>query len=63
MIKDGDSEEFNARIMVKHHLVLVVKILLANAQMQEMQVWSLGQEDSLEEEMETQYSIFAWKIP
>ena len=29
---------------------------------QEMQVWSLGQEDSLEEEMATHSSIFAWKI-
>ena len=41
----------------------MVKILLANAQTQDMQVWSLGQEDSLEEEMETQYSYFAWIIP
>ena len=31
--------------------------------MQEMQVRSLGQEDSLEEEMETHSSILAWKIP
>ena len=30
--------------------------------MQEMQVWSLGQEDPLEKEMETHSSIFAWKI-
>ena len=30
--------------------------------MQEMQVWSLGQEDSLEKEMATQSSI-AWEIP
>ena len=28
-----------------------------------MWVWSLGQEDSLEEEMATQSSILAWKIP
>ena len=31
--------------------------------MQEMQVWSLGQEDPLEKEMETHSSIFAWKTP
>ena len=33
--------------------------------MQEMQVWgrSLGQEDSLEREMETHSSILAWKNP
>ena len=29
----------------------------------EMQVESLGQEDSLEEEMATHFSILAWKIP
>ena len=31
--------------------------------MQETQVQSLGQEDPLEEEMATHYSIFAWRIP
>ena len=31
--------------------------------MQETRVWSLGQEDSLEEEMATYSSILAWKIP
>ena len=31
--------------------------------MQEMQVCSLGQEDLLEEEMATHFSILAWKIP
>ena len=31
--------------------------------MQEMQVWSLGQENPLEEEMTTHASILAWKIP
>ena len=31
--------------------------------MQEMQVQSLGQEDSLEEERATHSSILAWKIP
>ena len=30
--------------------------------MQKMQVWSLGQEDLLEEEMTTHSSILAWKI-
>ena len=28
-----------------------------------MQVWSLGQEDPLEEDVATQSSILAWKIP
>ena len=31
--------------------------------MQEMQVWSLGREDPLEEEMGTHSSILAWRIP
>ena len=31
--------------------------------MQEMQVRSLGKEDSLEKEMATHYSILAWEIP
>ena len=31
--------------------------------MQETQVLSLGQEDLLEEEMATHYSILAWEIP
>ena len=32
-------------------------------EMQEVQVWSLGQEDPLEEEMATHPSILAWNIP
>ena len=31
--------------------------------MQETQVQSLGQEDSLEKEMATQSNILAWRIP
>ena len=31
--------------------------------MQEMQVQSLGQEDTLEEEMATHSSILTWEIP
>ena len=31
--------------------------------MPEMQVQSLGQKDSLKEEMTTHYSILAWEIP
>ena len=30
---------------------------------QDMQVWSLGQEDALEEEMTTHSGILAWEIP
>ena len=32
-------------------------------EMQETQVWSLGQEDPLEEDMATHSSIFAWEVP
>ena len=38
----------------------VVKNPLAK---QEMQVWSLDQEDPLEKEMATHSSILAWEIP
>ena len=31
--------------------------------MQEMQVQSLGREDTLEKEMATHSSVFAWRIP
>ena len=31
--------------------------------MQETQIWSLGREDPLEEEMATHSSILAWEIP
>ena len=31
--------------------------------MQEIQVWSLGQEDPLEKEMETHSGILAWRLP
>ena len=31
--------------------------------MQEMQVWSLGQEDPLEEEVTTHHSVLAWETP
>ena len=31
--------------------------------MQETQVWTLGQEDSLEKEVATHFSIIIWEIP
>ena len=31
--------------------------------MQETRVWSLGQEDTLEKEIETHFSVLAWEIP
>ena len=31
--------------------------------MKEMQIQSLGQEDALEEEMATHFSILTWKVP
>ena len=41
----------------------VVKNLPAMQETQETGVQSLGQEDPLEKEMRTHYSILAWKIP
>ena len=40
-----------------------IKNLPAVQEMQEAWVPSLGQEDLLEEEMETQSSILSWRIP
>ena len=40
-----------------------VKNSPAMQEIQEIQVQSLGWEDSLEEEMATHFSILAWKIP
>jgi len=41
----------------------VVKNLLCNFRRHETQVWSLGQEDPLEEDMATHSNILAWRIP
>ena len=40
-----------------------IKNLPAMQELQEMQVWSLGLEDPLEEGMATHSSILAWRIP
>ena len=40
-----------------------VKTLPAMKEMQKMMIQSLGQEDPLEEGMETHSSIFAWRSP
>ena len=42
---------------------LVAQMVKRLPAMQETWVWSLGQEDPLEKEMETHSSILAWKIP
>ena len=39
------------------------RISLPMQEIQGMQVWSLGQEDPLEEGMATHSSILAWKLP
>ena len=40
-----------------------IKNLPAKHETQEKRVWSLGQEEPLEEEMATHTNILAWKIP
>ena len=42
---------------------LVAKSVKNLPAMQEIWVWSLGQEDPLEREMATHFSILAWRIP
>ena len=44
-------------------MVQLVKNLPAMQETQEMQLRSLGWEDSLEEEMAIHSSIFPWRIP
>ena len=44
-------------------LIQPVKNLPAMQKTQEMQVWFLGQEDPLEQEMVPHCSILVWKIP
>ena len=47
----------------KLSMAQMAKNLPAMQEIQEMQVWSLSQEDPMEEEMATHFSILAWKIP
>ena len=44
-------------------MALVIKNLSANTGDTEKQVWSLDQEEPLEEGTATHSSIFAWRIP
>ena len=44
-------------------MVLIVKNLPSMQEIKEVRVQSLGQEDPLEEDMETHFSILAWRIP
>ena len=57
-------EQENSRSIIKIQLASLVAQMVKNLPaMQEIQVWSLGQEDPLEVEMATPSSILAWKIP
>ena len=54
--------------LIRSHLVLgnehlVAQIVKNLPAMQETQVWPLGCEDSVEWELATYSSIFAWRIP
>ena len=44
-------------------MALVVKNMAPNAEDEETRVWSLDQEDPLEEGMAIHSSILAWRIP
>ena len=63
-----DQEGENIRIYTIHShmasmMVQQVKNLPAMQETQEMRVRSLGQEDPLEKEVATHFSILAWRIP
>ena len=57
--EDGQGEE----LLSVERASLGVQMVKSSPAMQETWVWSLGQEDPLEEEMATHSSIFAWRIP
>ena len=57
--EDGQGEE----LLSVERVSLGVQMVKSSPAMQETWVWSLGQEDPLEEEMATHSSIFAWRIP
>ena len=52
-------------MLLKHASPIAQQIRKSPAmqEMQHTQVWSLGQEDPLEEEMATHSNILAWKTP
>ena len=50
-------------INLRDRASLVAQWYRTDLPMQETWVQSLGQEDPLEEEMATQFSIFAWRVP
>ena len=51
-------------MLIKHNGSFSGGSMVNNLQaMREMQVWSMGGEDPLEEEMATHSSILTWKIP
>ena len=50
-------------INIMHTEQMVAETVKNLPAMREIQVWSLGQQDPLEEGMATHSSILAWKIP
>ena len=57
-----------AEFILSHPVPMTLASLVAQLvknlhAMQETWVWSLGQEETLEKEMETHVSILAWEIP
>ena len=57
------EKNFLSPILGASPLAQQVKNPPAIRETQEMHVWSLGWEDTLEEGMETHSSILVWKIP
>ena len=57
------SKEGNTNIHVHIRTSLVAQWVKNPPTMQQTWVWSLCQEDPLEKEMATQFSILAWEIP
>ena len=58
--KESDTTE---RLNNNHRWFSGIESACQSACLQEAQVWSLGREDPLEEQMATHSSILAWEIP
>ena len=61
--KESEKENMYLQVYEASSMAQWVKSLPATQETQEMQVWSLSQEDPLEKEMATHSSILVWKTP
>ena len=63
ILYDISIDRFKDSLFITSQVAQWLRIQLPLQEMQESQVWSLGQEDPLKEEMATHSDIFSWKNP